>query len=254
MGFMSEAELRALIARGVKVIPQGPAKQAVKTTRTTKSAAVSTRKQTDIETESDSDDVDKPAAGKGRDRALVAEYEFEPIEFRIDLPYNPRPKRRPRTVLNRKLISTAVFKARGNVERFFAMLLDPETKKSRAQITITPKATVEYENLVRSKVREVMGNNPPFCGPVKVELLFVLDGEKDRWPTSPADGDADNLEKAVADALNEIAFEDDRFIVITQRMKVCRPGEKGVYVRVSAANPADLSFNGMLERWAQLRS
>jgi Holliday junction resolvase RusA-like endonuclease len=119
---------------------------------------------------------------------------------------------------------------------------------------MTPQVTVDYENLIRERVRIAMGNRLPFSGPVKVELLFVLDGERDKWPTSPADGDADNLEKAVADALNEIAFEDDRFIVITSRMKVCRPGEKGVYARVSAASPADLAFNGMLEKWDQLRS
>ncbi len=260
MAIITEAQLRALQQRGAKVIHQaGPkpisAAAALDANGKPRKPAKVPKKKTKSpvdEDEFEGDDEPVVAGGKGRNRARVDDYEFEPIEFRIDLPHNPRPKRRPRTVLNRKLIIEAVIAAKGNVATFFSFLKDKKTGTSRAQITMTPKATVEYENLLRDHVRKAMGNKPPFAGPVKVELLFVLDGDRDKWPTSPADGDADNLEKAVADALNEIAFEDDRFIVITPRMKICRPGERGVLVRVSAASPADLAFYGLVERWDSL--
>lgn len=245
---LTEAQLKGLINRGMKVVPQG---KAAPITKPKAMAPVPTK----VEPPADGKGgMGKPARKKGRDRAVVDDYDFDTIEFRVDLPYNPRPKRRPRTVLNLKLIQGAFLQSRGNIARFFALLRDPETGKSRAQVTMTPKVTVEYENLLRGNVRNAMRNRPPFMGPVKAEFLFVLDGADTLWPTSPADGDADNLEKAVADALNEIAFGDDRFIVITSRMKVCRPGEKGVLVRVSAASPADLAFNGLIERWDQMRS
>jgi Holliday junction resolvase RusA-like endonuclease len=256
MALISEAQLRELQKRGAKVIHQAGAQpaSAQKAVSAAKKPAKTAKKPDAHEDEEIDGDEDEPVAGgKGRKRAMVEEYEFEPIEFRIDLPYNPRPKRRPRTVLNPKVIRNAFLGAQGNVAKFFGLLKDPKTGKSRAQVTMTPQATVDYENLVRDRVRQAMGSKPPFSGPVKVELLFVLDGDRNKWPTSTADGDADNLEKAVADALNEIAFEDDRFIVITPRMKICRPGERGVLVRVSAASPADLAFHGLLERWDQLR-
>lgn len=185
--------------------------------------------------------VKKPKSGKkeGRDRAKIAVSDEPIMEFYIDLPHDPRPKKRPRTMMNMKVVGDAFLAAKGNLGRFKALLRDPVTNKSRAQVTITPKDTVEYENLIRKEVRRVLGDRLPFDGPVKVEMLFVLKGDCTFWPTSPADGDADNLEKAAADALNEIAFRDDRFIVVTTRYKICRD-RPGILLWLSPAQPSDM--------------
>lgn len=183
----------------------------------------------------------------GRDRAAVIGSDREKMEFFIDLPYDPKPKKRPRTMLNQKVIQSAFHEARGNFGAFMTKLRDPQTNKSRAQVTITPKDTVDYENLISEHVRKAIGASLPFEGPVKAELLFVLKGSETLWPTSPADGDADNLEKAAADALNDIAFKDDRFIVITTRYKICR-GSPGLLIWLSPAQPEDLE-HPMVRAW-----
>lgn len=189
----------------------------------------------------------KKTKNKGRDRADCVSIAGEKLEFFIPLPFNPKPKKRPRTSLNMKVLKDAFYSARGDFKKFVSGLHDPETHKSRAQITITPKETTDYEKLLAQSVKKVLGGKLPFHGPVKVELLFVLEGEPTSWPTSPADGDADNLEKAVADALNEVAITDDRFIVITNRYKICR-SEPGVLIWLSPAQPEDLE-NEMVRTW-----
>ncbi len=189
----------------------------------------------------------KQARKNGRDRADLVPLKGSKIELFIPLEFNPKPKKRPRTSLNMKVIKDAFYQARGDFNRFVAGLSDPVTKKSRAQITITPKETTDYEKVISKAVKEAMGDKLPFSGPVKIDLLFVLKGASNTWPTSPADGDADNLEKAVADALNEVAFQDDRFIVITSRYKICRD-QPGVMIWISPAQPVDLD-NNMVKAW-----
>jgi Holliday junction resolvase RusA-like endonuclease len=187
------------------------------------------------------DPVKKPKSSKkiGRDRAEIVSSDEPAMEFYIDLSHDPRPKKRPRTMMNMKVVGDAFLAARGNLNRFKALLRDPVTNKSRAQVTITPKDTVEYEDFIRKEVRAALGGRLPFEGPVKAEMLFVLKGDRKFWPTSPADGDADNLEKAAADALNEIAFKDDRFVVVTTRYKICR-AKPGILLWLSPAQPTDL--------------
>lgn len=183
----------------------------------------------------------------GRDRTEIAESHEAVMEFYIDLPYDPRPKKRPRTMINMKVVGDAFLAAKGNLGRFKSLLRDPVTNKSRAQVTITPKDTIEYEDLIRNEVRKVLGDRLPFNGPVRVEMLFVLKGGRNFWPTSPADGDADNLEKAAADALNEIAFKDDRFVVVTTRYKICRE-KPGLLLWLSPAQPSDME-HPMVKAW-----
>ena len=189
----------------------------------------------------------KSSKKAGRDRAEVASSDEAVMEFYIDLSHDPRPKKRPRTMINMKVVGDAFLAARGNLNKFKALLRDPVTNKSRAQVTITPRDTVEYEDFIRKEVRIALGDRLPFDGPVKAEMLFVLKGDSGFWPTSPADGDADNLEKAAADALNEIAFKDDRFIVVTTRYKICRE-KPGLLLWLSPAQPSDLE-HPMVVAW-----
>jgi Holliday junction resolvase RusA-like endonuclease len=150
-------------------------------------------------------------------------------------------------MMNMKVISDAFLASKGNLGRFKALLRDPVTNKSRAQVTITPKDTVDYENFIRDEVKKAIGTRLPFDGPVRIEMLFVLKGNENEWPTSPADGDADNLEKAAADALNEIAFKDDRFVVVTTRYKICRQ-KPGLLLWLSPALPSDME-HPMIKAW-----
>lgn len=88
----------------------------------------------------------------------------------------------------------------------------------------TPKETLEYEQLIRDAyVASVSGVK--FTGPVKVVLNFHFQRPKSHYvggnrqrgtlkPGAPLEHinvpDLDNLEKAVLDALNHVAWNDDR--------------------------------------------
>lgn len=93
----------------------------------------------------------------------------------------------------------------------------------RAQVITrhyTPEKTVSYENLVRLAGEQAMRGRPPFAGPVRLDLDIVCpvpaswSGVRQRRalageivPTTKPD--KDNVEKAVCDGLNGIAFSDD---------------------------------------------
>ncbi len=87
----------------------------------------------------------------------------------------------------------------------------------------TPEKTASFENLVKLAAQQAMGEAPPFADAVALELyVFVtppaswsqkkqraaIAGEI-RPTTKP---DADNVLKAIADACNEIVWQDDKQI------------------------------------------
>ena len=61
----------------------------------------------------------------------------------------------------------------------------------------------------------------PFSCPVEMELRFYFQGDPMTWPTAPADGDLDNLIKAVKDAINKVVYVDDRLVVRSIATKEC---------------------------------
>ena len=90
----------------------------------------------------------------------------------------------------------------------------------------TPKQTVTYENIVKAAVMEKMAVErlSMSFGPLRVELHFLMpipqswSGKKkaraemgEIAPTTKPD--ADNLAKAVLDAMNKLLFHDDSQIV-----------------------------------------
>ena len=164
----------------------------------------------------------KDSAGGGRTRHARTDYEAKPFILEIELPYDPRPKERPRSALDRKVLMNAFLSAKGDVSRFMAMA----TKG--AITTYTPERTLDYENLLRSEAQAIMiaERRKPFDIPLDAEILLTLVGSPETWPTSALDGDGDNLQKAVLDALNEIVFTDDRLIVRKKVEKICgaKPG------------------------------
>lgn len=167
---------------------------------------------------------------KGRDRAPRTAAAGDPVAFSLVLPYDPRPKERPRTVASKEAMKAAFLSARGNLDAFMKAVAG---KVSR---TYTPKATTEYEKLLKTAAAAAMADRPPFTCAVETRIKFVLQGNPACWPTSRLDGDADNLEKAVLDAMNGIVFADDRLVVRSFREKAC--GEvPEVRVEVRPARP-----------------
>jgi Holliday junction resolvase RusA-like endonuclease len=84
----------------------------------------------------------------------------------------------------------------------------------------SPKTTVDAENAIKSKTYEYMKENhmPYITKPMVVEMVFHMPIQKSKVKqilnTSPhlQKPDIDNLMKLVLDALNEVAYEDDRLI------------------------------------------
>lgn len=166
---------------------------------------------------------------RGRDRAAKADYGSAVVNFEVALNDDPQPKERPRTVINMEGVMNAFRMAGGNAAKFEGLL------KGRMARTYTPANTGRYEKLVRAHAAAAMAaaGLAPFECPVKTHVHLVLRGDPATHPTSPADGDADNLEKAVLDALNGTVFADDRLVVRSVRSKSCGPVAK-VVVRVAA--------------------
>ncbi len=101
--------------------------------------------------------------------------------------------------------------------------------------SFTPKKVAVWEKTVKEEA--VKHFEQPLVGPIQVSMIFYMDRPKSRrkdvWvPTTP---DLDNLEKAVLDALNGVAYEDDRFVVAKNaQKKYIRRDEPKVCVRVTS--------------------
>lgn len=114
----------------------------------------------------------------------------------------------------------------------FVIPLRPKAKerpRHRGSIAYTPKATKDYERDVRYYYERECGK-PPTDKPVMVELTFNFaipasakkaDKEQMLLGKCPyvARPDLDNIEKAVMDALNGVAFRDDSQVVAKISLK-----------------------------------
>lgn len=74
----------------------------------------------------------------------------------------------------------------------------------------TPKRTREYEQLVGWRAKQVI--KEPLKGDIAVDIKIYIKGQC---------GDLDNLEKAILDGMNGIAYSDDRQVaaLAIQRLK-----------------------------------
>lgn len=177
-----------------------------------------------------SGDQKRPSKAKGRNRAQRCVYDFEAIEFTVKLDHDPKPKERPRLVVDRKILHSCFMAARGSVAAFMDMV------SKRISRTYTPEATLAYERLIADHAKLAMIGKAMFLCPVETTITFILKGDECLWPTSRLDGDADNLEKAVLDALNGIVFEDDKLVVKSVREKRCG-SEPSLFIRIAPATP-----------------
>lgn len=95
---------------------------------------------------------------------------------------------------------------------------------TRTGHAFTPKKTVEFENLVRVAFTQHVPGHKPYEGPCRVEInayfaipksapkkrkAFMMDGLI--RPTKRPD--CDNVAKAVLDALNSVAYNDDKQVI-----------------------------------------
>lgn len=107
---------------------------------------------------------------------------------------------------------------------------------TKAGHAYTPKATVEFERRVRAVW--IAAGHPMLTGPLAVRVTVVRplpksapksrDGEWDTYRP-----DLDNVVKAVLDALNGVAYEDDAQVVMVTAVKSRR--HRGETERVTVA-------------------
>lgn len=99
--------------------------------------------------------------------------------------------------------------------------------KQRPRVTrsghaFTPHRTVEYENLVRACFRDAYPEAQPLDEPVSVQIVAFYSipkswsktkrGQARNLEILPGKPDCDNIAKAICDALNGVAYSDDRLI------------------------------------------
>lgn len=113
----------------------------------------------------------------------------------------------------------------------FSIPLKPKAKdrpRHRGNVSYTPKATRDYEEQVRYYYDRDVGN-PPTDKPVMLTLCFnfaqpkggSVRNKRTVIGTCPYSSrpDLDNVEKAIQDALNGVAFKDDSQIVAKVSLK-----------------------------------
>ncbi|MGY3582391.1 Holliday junction resolvase RusA-like endonuclease [Bradyrhizobium sp. USDA 4341] len=164
---------------------------------------------------------DAPRAHAKRGRLRVSPESGPPISFFV--PIEPIPKARARTMLPKSLIEKCFVQSRGNLLAFRGLI------DKLKHHTYTPERTAAFEKQVALHANRAMAGRPAIERPLAMQMTFVFEGDETLWPTDSSDGDMDNLVKAIKDALNGIAYKDDRLVVLGEQRKICGR-EFGVHV------------------------
>ena len=165
--------------------------------------------------------------------------------FRATIPLAVRPKARPRVFVSDKAFREGFVRQglrTASADQAFPIAWT-------AMRSFTPAATRETEKVLRQALAVEMRSAGlgPFARPLAVSFDFVLEGDPCLAPVGKRDGDLDNLEKLVLDAMNGVVFEDDRLVVMKWSRK--RFGAEScifieaVEVSTSLANSPIFSFD-----------
>lgn len=102
----------------------------------------------------------------------------------------------------------------------------------------TPASTADYERLVRQAYISSGGYLLSETAPIKILIVAQFKKAVSSKKTAPTmKPDNDNIEKAVCDALNGIAYKDDSQIVHSEVMKVwARDGVPKIIVKIEVAD------------------
>ncbi len=124
---------------------------------------------------------------------------------------------------------------------------EPVRSKKNGRIVTThytPEKTRTWEGIARSLAMDKMGGMRPMECPIRLSLIITL-AIPDSWPQWKRElalagrieptvkPDADNVEKAVKDALNGVVWVDDCYVVSGAKEKLYGP-HPGVRILVSA--------------------
>lgn len=163
-----------------------------------------------------------PGAEIVRGRAPRIAYDRPQVTVGFDLA--PQPKERARTFVDDRALARAFAAAGGDARRFMASVKarGPDGE-GRLMRSVTPEATRRFEEAAALVARRAMAEArlEPFTWPLEMLVEFRFEGDPLTWPTAHDDGDLDNLEKALKDSLNGVAYLDDRLIVMKTSLKSC---------------------------------
>ena len=168
--------------------------------------------------------------GVQRNPRMKGTEEYREILMHMDIA--PRPKERARTYADKNVLLSAFRAAHGNAAKFMSMVMAGLMK------TVTPESTRIYEKAISSAAEAYMSREGivPFSVPVFMSAVFIFCGTGNEWPTGHSDGDLDNLEKALLDGLNGIAWTDDR--LVSGKISYKTTGtQAGIMVRIWPAPP-----------------
>ncbi len=168
-------------------------------------------------------------------RAPKTPYLFQEFSLFLDVP--PQPKERARTFMSSKSLASAFLRSKGDLRRFMASIRGNGDTKSMMR-TWTPEATRQFETMTSLLARQGMIKNglKMFVCPVELDVSFLFVGDAMTWPTAHNDGDLDNLEKSLKDALIGVVYADDRLVVRKRSEKICSI-INGIFLRVTPAAP-----------------
>lgn len=129
--------------------------------------------------------------------------------------------------------------------------------------TYTPKATADYEKLVRQCYLDAGGRKLSGYVAFEFRALYPIPKSKDRRYVTKKDRelmragrilpdakpDGDNIEKIILDALTGIAFDDDKQVVRCFGWSKMYSDQAGVWVRIGELKDADCNeFQGIVYR------
>jgi Holliday junction resolvase RusA-like endonuclease len=144
-------------------------------------------------------------------------------QFICHLNIKPQSKQRARTFLDKNIIAKLYNQSCGNLKKFMGLISSNQIMKS-----LTPEDTKDFEYILSLEAKRVMTQLKlePFECPVEMDIIVRIEGNPEEWPVAHHDGDLDNHEKAIKDALNGIVYLDDRLVVKKTGIKICskQPG------------------------------